>query len=126
MPGGFAALFVASYAGLLLTALLFLRTTERDLDYFDVAAPSRRDLTFVIGGTVAIFAVVHVPAYYHPDPAVVASSIGVIFGGSLVFGWVYARTDNLVVPALVHGAFNAIQILLLDALVSTDPTLGAA
>jgi membrane protease YdiL (CAAX protease family) len=28
---------------------------------------------------------------------------------SLVLGWVYYRTENLLVPIFVHGAFNAIQ-----------------
>jgi hypothetical protein len=200
---GFAALFVASYVGFLLTAFGFLRYAGKGLDYFDLEWPSRRDLKYVGGGIVAIFAVVlalgilyallelettpnaitepgyedpnfllvlvplvifvnapaeellfrnvvqkslygpfsrrgavvttsaifalvHIPSYYHPDPAVIASSIVVIFGGSLVFGWVYARTDNLVVPSLVHGLFNAIQVLLLYSYVSTDPTLGVA
>jgi hypothetical protein len=200
---GFAALFVASYVGFLLTALGFLRYTGKGLAFFDLEWPSRRDLKYVAGGIVAIFAVVfalgvvyalievettpnaitepgyedpnfllvlvplvifvnapaeellfrnvvqkslygpfsrrgavlttsaifalvHIPSYYHPDPIVIASSITVIFGGSIVFGWVYARTDNLVVPSLVHGLFNAIQVLLLYSYVSTDPTLGVA
>ncbi|MFW6376852.1 MAG: CPBP family intramembrane glutamic endopeptidase [archaeon] len=200
---GFTALFVASYVGLLLTALGFLRYAGKGLEYFDLEWPSRRDLKYVAAGVVAIFAVVlvlgvlyavvglettpnaitepgyenpnyllvlvplvifvnapaeellfrnvvqkslygpfsrrgavltasaifalvHVPAYYHPDPVVIASSVGVIFGGSVVFGWVYARTDNLVVPSLVHGLFNAIQVLLLYSFVTTDPTLGVA
>ena len=32
-----------------------------------------------------------------------------VFALSLLLGWVYARTENLVVPIFVHGAFNAIQ-----------------
>jgi hypothetical protein len=200
---GFAALFVASYVGLLVAAWGYLRYSGRGYGYLDLLVPSRRDLKYVAGGTVSIFvvvvvigvvyaslgvqttpnavtepglenpdyllvlvplvifvnapaeellfrnvvqkslygtfsrrnavlvasvifAVVHVPAYYHPDPAVIGASIGVIFGGSVVFGWVYARTDNLVVPSLVHGLFNAIQILLLYTLVTSDPTLGVA
>lgn len=36
-----------------------------------------------------------------------AVSIGILLFPSLVFGTVYELTDNLVVPALVHGGYNA-------------------
>jgi len=34
-------------------------------------------------------------------------SFGVLFVPSLVFGLAYERTENLVVPALIHGLYNA-------------------
>jgi len=34
-------------------------------------------------------------------------SVGLLFFPSLVFGAAYERTGNLVVPALIHGAYNA-------------------
>jgi membrane protease YdiL (CAAX protease family) len=34
-------------------------------------------------------------------------TVGVLFFPALVFGGVYELTDNLVVPSLVHGAYNA-------------------
>ena len=40
-------------------------------------------------------------------------TIGVLFFPSLVFGVVYELTDNLAVPALVHGAYNATLFSLL-------------
>jgi len=40
-------------------------------------------------------------------------SLGLVFVLSLVLGGIYARTENLVVPAVVHGVFNAVQFLLL-------------
>ncbi len=70
-----------------------------------------------------IFALVHLPAYYNPDLRATGVMVGLIFAGSLVFGWTYARTDNLVVPTVVHGLFNAIQILLLYFYLTTDLTL---
>ncbi len=42
-----------------------------------------------------------------------AVSLAVVFGGSLIFGYLYAETDNLVVPTAAHAAFNAFQFGLL-------------
>ena len=35
--------------------------------------------------------------------------IGVVFALALVLGSTYVYTDNLIVPALIHGAYNAVQ-----------------
>jgi len=35
--------------------------------------------------------------------------VGIAFVLALVLGATYEYTDNLVVPALIHGAYNAIQ-----------------
>jgi membrane protease YdiL (CAAX protease family) len=35
--------------------------------------------------------------------------IGVVFTLALVLGVAYELTDNLAVPALIHGAYNAVQ-----------------
>lgn len=40
-------------------------------------------------------------------------SIAILFFPSLVFGTVYELTDNLAVPALIHGAYNATLFSLL-------------
>ncbi|AGB36650.1 CPBP family intramembrane glutamic endopeptidase [Natronococcus occultus] len=63
--------------------------------------------------TSVIFAGVHVSAYATAGPGQILASLAVLFGLSLVLGFIYERTENLVVPALVHGAYNAIQMLLL-------------
>lgn len=57
-----------------------------------------------------IFAIVHVPAYATgaQDPLAIATSIVVIFVLSLLLGWIYHRTENIIVPSLVHGCYNAI------------------
>ncbi|WP_435364911.1 CPBP family intramembrane glutamic endopeptidase [Haloarchaeobius sp. DYHT-AS-18] len=57
----------------------------------------------------AIFALVHIPAYATGSgPAALASSLAVIFVLALVLGGVYARTENVLVPAFIHGAYNAL------------------
>lgn len=72
----------------------------------------------------AIFAVVHLPAYFNPMLSATAVSLAVVFVASLVFGTVYARTRNVVVPSVVHGIFNAVQIAAFYLFVSGEETLG--
>ena len=76
------------------------------------AAFSRLQAVFAAS---AIFAAVHLPVYviYAESALATAVSLAVIFGGSVIFGSLYARTDNLVVPTAVHAAFNAVQFGLL-------------
>ncbi|WP_207591276.1 CPBP family glutamic-type intramembrane protease [Halomontanus rarus] len=61
----------------------------------------------VVVGSV-VFASVHLMAYDTGTLGGLIASLGVVFGLSLVLGFIYERTDNLVVPALVHGVYNAI------------------
>jgi membrane protease YdiL (CAAX protease family) len=66
----------------------------------------------------AIFAVIHYGQYADPNPIRMAVSLSTVFILSLGLGYVYARTDNLVVPILVHGAFNAVTFLAMYARVT--------
>lgn len=52
-----------------------------------------------------IFALAHIPAY---GMAQAGSALVIIFVLSLLLGGIYARTENLVVPAVIHGLYNAI------------------
>ncbi len=56
--------------------------------------------------TAALFAFVH---YFSLTGAAEARliAIAILFLPSLVFGYVYERTANLLVPILIHGAYNA-------------------
>lgn len=56
--------------------------------------------------TAALFASIHVTALTGGLSAR-AVTIVILFVPSLVFGVVYEYTDNLVVPAVIHGAYNA-------------------
>ena len=53
-----------------------------------------------------IFAMVHVFSLQGSGKLVY---IGVVFTLALVLGAAYELTDNLAVPALIHGAYNAAQ-----------------
>ncbi|WP_232687443.1 CPBP family intramembrane glutamic endopeptidase [Halobacterium zhouii] len=50
--------------------------------------------------------------------AAVAATIGVLFVPSLIFGYVYEKTENIVAPALTHGLYNATLFTILYIAVS--------
>ena len=54
----------------------------------------------------ALFAIVHIFSLSGQGKLVY---IGIVFALALVLGATYEYTDNLVVPALIHGAYNAVQ-----------------
>ena len=55
------------------------------------------------------FGAIHFQQYASPNPVATLTTLFVVFVLSLVLGWLYYRTENLLVPIVVHGAFNAIQ-----------------
>ena len=86
--------------------LLFRNVVQKSLyDGF-----SRRGANAV---TSVLFALLHVPAFYRPEPVAIAISLALIFFGSYVFGAVYARTETLFVPSIAHGIVNAAQFAAL-------------
>ncbi|MHB9287274.1 lysostaphin resistance A-like protein [Halobacteriales archaeon Cl-PHB] len=62
--------------------------------------------------TSALFAAVHVTALSGGLSARV-TTIAILFFPSLVFGAVYEYTENLVVPALLHGLHNSVLMALI-------------
>ncbi|MFB6361383.1 MAG: lysostaphin resistance A-like protein [Halobacteriales archaeon] len=68
-----------------------------------------------------IFAAAHVPAYSASGstPLAVLNTLTVVFALSIVLGVAFDRTRNLVVPALIHGAFNAIAFAATYAQLAT-------
>lgn len=59
-----------------------------------------------------IFAAIHVPAYADADPIATAASLLVVFVLSIVLGVAYYRTDNVLVPVVIHGSYNALLWVL--------------
>jgi membrane protease YdiL (CAAX protease family) len=59
------------------------------------------------------FALVHVPAYYDSNLIAMLTSLIVVFVLGCCWGVIYARTDRLFVPAVAHGAYNAVLIGIL-------------
>lgn len=60
--------------------------------------------------TSFVFALAHIPAYAGDGTLF---SITVLTLLSLILGWLYEHTDNLVVPVLVHGLYDAVLFLFL-------------
>lgn len=62
-----------------------------------------------------IFGLVHFPSYALLSDSMLATAVplATVTGGALVFGYLYAKTDNLLVPIASHAAFNAFQFGLL-------------
>lgn len=54
----------------------------------------------------AMFAPAHIVSLIG-SPTALLVSVSVLFVPSLVFGAAYERTGNILVPALIHGAYNA-------------------
>lgn len=94
--------------------LLFRNIVQKSLyDYF-----SRPGAVVVAS---VIFALVHIPAY---GMAEAGSAVLVVFILSLLLGGIYARTENLVVPALIHGLYNALLFLFLYIELTMDEVPG--
>lgn len=64
--------------------------------------------------TSAIFASIHIQTYLTlaDEPVATLVSLAVIFGGSLIMGYVYLRTENLLVPIVVHAGMNVFMLVL--------------
>lgn len=58
--------------------------------------------------TSLVFASIHLPAYLTSTLGAAAITLTTVLALSLVLGYIYAKTENLVVPAIAHGVYNAI------------------
>lgn len=66
-----------------------------------------------IGIASVVFGSIHVSAYATSGPAQILGSLAIVVALSVVLGWLYVRTEKLIVPALTHGIYNAVQFGLL-------------
>jgi len=82
--------------------------------------------------TSAIFSLVHVPAYGAGslsgeitlgDVQSLATTLFILLGLALVLGWVYERTENLIVPMISHGLYNATLFGILYITVTYSDTI---
>ncbi|UPV75549.1 CPBP family intramembrane metalloprotease [Halorussus limi] len=72
--------------------------------------------------TSALFALVHLPTTWiaTPNPIAVSVTLVILFGLSLLLGYLYVWTDNLVVPILVHGFYDALLFGLAYLVLSSE------
>lgn len=71
-----------------------------------------------------LYAAIYLPAYATAPFSVALAGLALAFTLSLVLAVTYARTDNVLVPALIHGAFNAFQYAVLYVAVIYEVGLG--
>jgi len=55
-----------------------------------------------------LFSVIHIPSLIGDGPASFVPYLAVLFVGGLAFGFAYSRTQNLAVPMIGHGLYNAL------------------
>ncbi|GAB3041901.1 CPBP family intramembrane glutamic endopeptidase [Natronobiforma cellulositropha] len=112
---------------LYLIVFVFLFNAPAEEFLFRNVIQKRLYATFSRYGAVVVasvvFALVHLPVYAlgAPSTLAVAVSLAVMFVGSLVFGALYVRTENLVVPTLAHAGLNAVQFLNLYLVLEYAP-----
>ncbi|WP_440988743.1 lysostaphin resistance A-like protein [Haloarchaeobius baliensis] len=99
---------------LVLVAQLLVVGPGEELLYRNVIQKSMYDVVSRPVAVVlasAIFSLVHIPAYSAGGASLggVATTLAAIFVLSLVLGGVYARTENVVVPAIIHGSYNVLS-----------------
>lgn len=97
-------------------AMVLLVGPFEELLYRNVIQKSLYDRFSRYGAVVVasvVFASVHILAYATAGAGRILASLSLLFVLSLVLGFVYERTENLLVPALVHGCYNAVVFLTL-------------
>ncbi|ELY59088.1 CPBP family intramembrane glutamic endopeptidase [Natronolimnohabitans innermongolicus] len=96
-------------------AMLLIVGPAEELLYRNVIQKSLYEPFSRYGAVVAtsvVFTLVHIPAYATAGAGELLASLSLLFVLSLILGTVYERTDNLLVPALVHGGYNAVVVAL--------------
>lgn len=100
----------------LVPAALFIIGPFEELLYRNIIQKMLYDYFSRAGAVIVasiIFAMAHTAAYWTAGPGAVLGSLAVVFGLSLILGGVYERTEKLLIPALVHGIYNAIIFVTL-------------
>lgn len=69
-----------------------------------------------------LFALVHLPTTLVATPNLVAVGVTltILFGLSMLLGYLYVWTDNLLVPILVHGSYDALLFGLAYVVLSSE------
>lgn len=77
--------------------------------------------------TSLVFAAVHIPTYglaidgTAAEPVALVPIMITLFIGSIIFGYLYVETENLVVPIAAHAFYNAFQFMILYLVLQFAP-----
>jgi len=93
--------------------LLFRNVIQKSL-YATFSQPSAIVLSSVL------YAAIYLPAYATVSFPAALGGLALAFVLSLVLAYTYARTDNLLVPTVIHGGFNAFQYAVLYVTVTRE------
>lgn len=100
----------------LIPAAILVIGPFEELLYRNIIQKSMYDYFSRPGAVVAAsvpFALAHVSAYGSGTVGQSLVSLGIVLALSLLLGALYERTENLLVPAFVHGLYNAVTFLTL-------------
>ncbi|MFC7209601.1 CPBP family intramembrane glutamic endopeptidase [Natronoarchaeum sp. GCM10025321] len=93
--------------------LLFRNVIQKSL-YATFSQPSAVVLSSVL------YAAIYLPAYATVSFPAALGGLALAFVLSLVLAYTYAQTDNLLVPTVIHGGFNAFQYAVLYVAVTRE------
>jgi membrane protease YdiL (CAAX protease family) len=97
----------------LVPLMVFVNAPVEELLYRNVIQKYLQEwfsATVAIGLASAIFALAHLPAYFDANLLAVAVTLSLLFAVSCLWGFIYVRTNSLVVVSLVHGIYNALLV----------------
>lgn len=109
-------------------AYIFIGPGEELLFRGVIQSRIREVFSPVAGVVVAsiIFAAVHLPALSFGAPlSAKLTTLVVLMGPSLILGASYEYTDNLVVPILIHGSYDALLFIGLYVLATSETATAA-
>jgi membrane protease YdiL (CAAX protease family) len=97
----------------LVPLVLFVNGPVEELLYRNVIQKyltERFSVPVAIGTASAIFALAHVPAYLSAGLTALSVTLTLLFVISCLWGWIYDRTQSLLVVSVLHGLYNAILL----------------
>lgn len=70
----------------------------------------RFSVPVAIAAASAIFSLAHVPAYVSSGLTALSVTLVLLFAIACLWGWLYHRTESLLVVSAIHGLYNAVLI----------------
>jgi len=97
----------------LIPLVLFVNGPVEELLYRNVIQKylaERFSVSVAIAAASAIFSLAHVPAYISAGLTALSITLTLLFAIACLWGWIYHRTESLLVVSAIHGLYNAVLI----------------